>query len=100
MVFTRTLAVPNYNWEVEFYEPSVGEWTILSDSYNQRNWPEVNKALLPLIKRWSCTDRVSGALPLSIAGLEKLPLPVIKFICTKMDEVLAEEGKPKNPSGS
>ena len=99
-MFTRTFTVPNYNWQIELFEPTTGEWVKLSDSYNDRNWPEVHKALTPMVKQWDCTDRAGNVLPITVEGVAQLPLTVIRWLGLELDAALAADSKPKNPSSS
>ena len=96
-MFTRRFKVPNYDWEIELFEPTTGEWVKLSDSYNERNWTEVHKALAPMVKSWNCTDRTGNALPITVEGVSNLPLTVIRWLVLELDSALAADGKPKNP---
>ena len=75
-MFTRKFTVPEYNFEFEMYELTIGEEKQITEAFDKRD-PEFAAIMVPLIVSWNCTDRQGVPLPVNAEGLAKIPRPVI-----------------------
>ncbi len=100
MYYTRIIQIPNYDWKVTIFEPSVHELIKLSDatgslsaSIDNAKYTALEEALLPLIKEWDCTDRQGNLLP--IKDMAQLPHTVLLSIAQGIFASVRGQSDPK-----
>jgi hypothetical protein len=99
-MFTRKFKVPDYEWEVEMFEPTMAESEKLAKAYDARDWSTAFQVLATLIKSWNCTDKKGVQLSIDADGVAELPLPVLRYLVTALYDAISVDSKLKNPSSS
>ena len=99
-MFTRKFKVPDYEWEVEMFEPTMAESEKLAKAYDARDWPTAFQVLSTLVKSWNCTDKKEAPLTIDADGVAALPLPVLRYLVTALYDAISVDSKLKNPSSS
>jgi len=77
---TYKVTVPDYNWTIEFYEPSVDEIDEIKEARDEDDNKKLYSILTKLIKSWDATDREGRPLPINGAGYGKMPPTAIVAI--------------------
>ncbi len=103
MYYTRIIQIPNYDWKVTIFEPSVHELIKLSDatgslssSIDNAKYVALEESLSPLIKEWDCTDRQGVLLP--IKDMSLLPHTVLLLIAQGIFASVRGQSDPKAAS--
>ena len=97
-MFTRKFKIPDYNWEVEMYDPTEEEAIVLGTAYDARDWSKVYSLLPNYITKWNCTDRQGTVLAIDTLGVAKLPSPALRWLVLAYFKAVYAE--PKNTLAS
>ena len=95
----RTVNIPDYNWGIDFFDPSVDELDKIEEARKAGNEEAIQVIVIGMIKRWDCTERgKTEILPIEPASFKKLP-PIVRGMLIKglIDHSSAD---PKEDTGS
>ena len=75
----RTVTVPDYNWDIVFFDPSVEELLQLEEAGKTRDTKKLKEIVIGLIDTWDCVDRKDKPLPVDVVSFDKLP-PAVQAV--------------------
>ena len=98
---TREIKIPDYNWTVKVYDPSLGELDTLEKAYKSGDVQKVGEAWVPLLAGWDCTDRSESKLLVSPTTVASLPAIVLRQMMKSLqDTIFKKDDDSKNTSAS
>ena len=98
-MFTRKFIIPEYNWNIEMYDLTVGEEKEIPEAFDNKD-PSFPERLVKLIVKWDCTDRNGAVLPVTAESVSKLPRRVVFSLLKLLLKSGYQELDSKNTSAS
>ena len=73
----RTVTVPEYDWNIEFYDPTIAELNELDEARKTNDNDKVKEIVSRLIISWDAVDRKNEPLKLEAGSFDQLPPAVL-----------------------
>ena len=107
----RTVKIPEYNWEIVFFDPTEGELLAIDEARTAVKNAKDDAAILAalakvkgivagFIETWDCTDRKGNPLPVEGANFDKLPPKIKDALIAGITGPAEKSADPKADSAS
>lgn len=88
----RKILIPEYEWNIEVYDPTVLELEELQKAFTVSDWPQIKKLVSGLFASWDAFDRNGVDIPLpskeDSSPLDKIPQIALKLVVSGLLDII------------